>query len=191
MNETLPLRVINWNQARYNQEFNYKLAVDLLMEELHELFNAKNEVEVLDAIGDICFVAIGVFWKAKVPLKTIDFIWHNLHSTLTCADLVWKCDHFNELLITGSDYKKWNNGEKAACTLALHCMYLVCGHKIASMKIELSKIADILKIICDSNDTKEIKGKTAAHVKANITKGESYVAPTAALNDLLKYSIGG
>jgi hypothetical protein len=187
MNETatLPIRVINWNQARYNQEFNYQLAVDLLMEELHELFKAKNDVEILDAIGDICFVAIGVFWKAKVYPKTINFIWDNLCNTPNPKDLVWKCDHFNELFTTSSDYKKWNNSEKAACILALHCMYLVCANKIASMGIGLHKIADILEIICNSNDTKEIKGKTAAHIKANISKGEGYVAPTAALNNLL------
>ncbi len=43
---------------------------------------------------------------------------------------------------------------------------------------------DVCLAICDSNDTKEVKGKTLAHIKANINKGLGFVPPTLALQKI-------
>ncbi len=47
------------------------------------------------------------------------------------------------------------------------------------------QIERAINIICNSNDSKAIK-KTPAHLKANINKGDNYIAPTEALTLLVK-----
>ena len=56
-------RIVNWNFARYEQEFNHALTNSLLTEEVSELLQAKEEVDILDALVDIAYVAIGAMWK--------------------------------------------------------------------------------------------------------------------------------
>ncbi len=112
--------ICDWNRDRYDQEFNGSLAHDLLSEEVDELYNAclldNNDVEIVDALVDIIYVAIGALWKFG----------------------------FNP-----------------------------------------DQIHRAIEIVCESNNSKTA-AKTEAHIKANINKGDTYVAPTEGLKKLLK-----
>jgi len=62
-------RVIEWNAARYEQEYDDILTNSLLESEILELDQADrdgacgNIVDQVDALGDIIYVAIGAMWK--------------------------------------------------------------------------------------------------------------------------------
>jgi len=56
-------RIIDWNSARYNQDYNHALTIALLSEELTELRGAGSDVDVLDALIDGVYIAIGAMWK--------------------------------------------------------------------------------------------------------------------------------
>ena len=64
-------RVINWNSARYEQIFNLELTSKLLQEELDEFLVATTEVDQLDALMDIAYVAIGAMWKLGCDAEEI------------------------------------------------------------------------------------------------------------------------
>jgi predicted HAD superfamily Cof-like phosphohydrolase len=65
-------RIIYWNAARYKQEYSPKLTNSLLDEELEELRVAKTDVDILDALIDITYVAIGAMWKLGLNSEQIE-----------------------------------------------------------------------------------------------------------------------
>lgn len=66
-------RIIEWNSVRYEQVFHKGLTVNLIDEELNELAVAEtNEVEQLDALIDIVYVAIGAMWKRGLDADQIN-----------------------------------------------------------------------------------------------------------------------
>lgn len=68
-------RVIQWNKARFDRKFNTDITYKLLNEEVLEFFIAahdKDRVEMIDALGDILFVAIGALWKFGFCADEID-----------------------------------------------------------------------------------------------------------------------
>lgn len=183
-------RVIEWNAARYEQEWDYELAIKLLLEETQELYDAPTPVEALDAIGDILFVAIGALWKLGMTQEQIEaiVISTNLHK------LKLEEAHYENMCVQASlfdipccvDQEK--TGAWPALTLIMFSVFITCIGAARSLGVQ-PYIYEILHIICDSNDTKIVKGKVAANVKANIDKGDSYVAPTAALRKLYNFSL--
>jgi len=56
-------RIADWNDARYKRVFDKVLTHSLLAEEVLELQEAQHEVDVLDALADITYVAIGAMHK--------------------------------------------------------------------------------------------------------------------------------
>ena len=108
-------RIIHWNHQRYNQDFDHSLTFKLLDEELAEFNDAETDVDKLDALVDIVYVAIGAMWKLGLT--------------------------------------KWH-------------------------------INEAIQVVCDANDSKTVR-KTAAHLKANIYKGDFFVPPEPALQEIL------
>lgn len=179
-------RVINWNAARYDQVFNYELAVKLLLEETDELNKAFTVVEQLDAIGDISFVAIGVLWKLGVPTDIIKQIFYG--TDMTTLDLLQAHDmvvFWQHELMDSVDHRA--DGAWPGLVLTLHSAFLTCLGKLIGINMQ-DYYYDIVEAICDSNDTKEIKGKVDPSVKANINKGASFVPPTARLTKIMEAS---
>jgi|SaaInlStandDraft_3_1057020.scaffolds.fasta_scaffold45561_2 predicted HAD superfamily Cof-like phosphohydrolase len=64
-------RICTWNAKRYEQEFNKELAMNLLREELLEFYHAKEEVDELDALLDLVYVAFGAMWKMGLSSEQI------------------------------------------------------------------------------------------------------------------------
>lgn len=64
-------RIINWNKARYSQEYNQDLQIKLLTEEVNELVLSITDVDRLDALVDIVYIAIGAMWKMGLTNEQI------------------------------------------------------------------------------------------------------------------------
>ena len=64
-----------FNQGKGIKSMNYNFGnwrVDFLMEEIAELTDAldnKDDVEILDALVDICYVAMGTAWLMGLPFE--------------------------------------------------------------------------------------------------------------------------
>lgn len=182
-------RVIDWNAARYEQEYDYKLAVKLLLEETEELYEAATIVDKLDAIGDICFVAIGVFWKLGFTYEQIfDMLYvHDLRKVSMLEAHDWQIE------LQGYSFDIINHhleGAWPGFNLAVYSLYITALGALRGLGMQ-AYFYDIIYAICDSNDTKEIKGKVAANVKANISKGDNYVGPEAKLMEIYAKHIKG
>ena len=189
MSKPITKRAIDWNAVRYDQVFNYELAVKLLLEEIEELHNANLAVEKLDAIGDISFVAIGVFWKlgfSEQQIYDIFYVHDMSKMTLEQAHHWILCIQVIAFDILDTDIE----GSYPALTLALYAVFMTCLGEIRGLGVQ-NIYYDVVHAICDSNDTKvfhELAPKTAPNVKANVNKGLSFVPPTAKLIELYNIS---
>ena len=65
-------RVIHWNSARYDQEFDHKLTRNLLTEEVLEFEESTKDVDRLDALVDTIYVALGAMWKLGLSSTQIE-----------------------------------------------------------------------------------------------------------------------
>lgn len=193
-------KCIAWNAARYDQELDLDLAIRLLEEETKELHDAgKDLIQVLDACGDIVFVAIGIFWKAKMDDYVIEQILGyehadeliesvDIHEALKTMDEKLLYTAYPLALASVSEFSdEWEYF--AAMNAALLAIYGIVIPRLMAMGM-LAELYNIVDAICNSNNTKVIKGKTASNVKANIDKGNSFVPPTLALQRILnKYIV--
>lgn len=190
MTNTVPecvTRVNAWNAARYNQIYNYELAEKLLVEEISELFAAQDIINQMDAIGDIMFVAIGIFWKLKLPVE-----------------LIQDCLYFQDLRVMSPiEASRWKIQSESAfyeyidetieesypgVSFALHAIFHVCLPYLASKQLQ-HLVYDILAAICTSNETKSVK-RVVSTVKANDgDKGDKYIPPTTDLKKLYDNTI--
>ena len=64
-------RVALWNSRRYDREYNAELARALIKEELQEYTDAKTEVDRLDALCDVTYIALGMHWKSNLSMKSL------------------------------------------------------------------------------------------------------------------------
>lgn len=179
---SIAIKCVDWNAARYDQVYNYELAIKLLLEEIEELFEAKSLVDTLDAIGDITFVAMGVLWKLGCTKEEIHaFFYATDLRILTSYELH---DHMNYILEHVIHRAKEDDyGTIPGAYLACSAVFVTCFAKLRSLNMQGCFYA-IVDAICESNNTKEVKGKTDAAVKANIVKGASYVPPTQVLLEI-------
>lgn len=189
MTQPITKRVIDWNALRYDQKFDYELATSLLLEETAELFEASTAVDKLDAVGDIVFVAIGVLWKLGFTEEQIYDIFyvHDISAMSPAEALHWM---MNVQAISMDIIDHQVDAAWPGLVHALYCVFIVALGALRGMKVQ-NIFYDVVHAICDSNDTKEVKGKTPAHVKANIVKGANYKAPTEALFNLYSISLTG
>jgi NTP pyrophosphatase (non-canonical NTP hydrolase) len=172
---TVNARIINWNSARYEQEFNKQLQYDLLfspttgeVQEWHDAVKAGDEVEQLDALCDIYFVAIGGLWKLGFELEAIRLL-------LTAAIQLENGNTFERAL----EYWRTDDYHQSFACIIVAAMHLAIGMGLSGLQFLRA-----INAVCDSNDTKPIV-KTASNVKANVDKGVEYVPPTEALKAIL------
>lgn len=177
-------KCVAWNETRYDQILNIQLGLNLLVEETTELFEANNPIDVLDALGDITFVAIGVLWKAGVPVEAIENLLGITESGTYLNKLgvqSWYMAHLGVLQIALASA---DDEELDASFLALNAIYGIVIPRLMQSGM-IADFYNIVDAICESNNTKVIKGKTDPSVKANIDKGATFVPPTAALQAIL------
>ena len=187
-------RVASWNAARYEQEFDMYLAVRLLKEEYTEWCESYHAsqvsedrsiaVEMLDAIGDVSFVALGVVWKAGIDYEMLEEALLRTQADLYSAACTMPQLHPMMLIASVIDGFSYDNGIGIADAMAM-ILHLCALEAKYHFSFGTDKFFEVLKAICDSNDSKVVV-KAAATEKANDgNKGSSYVPPTEALKALL------
>lgn len=163
--------ICNWNAARYKQEYNHDLNVKLIKEEFNEgleAFGDNNLVELADSYGDQFYVAIGAIWKQGGVAETINPM----------------LDYLDRLPMPPLPViLEWVEARPSPVAYGFYA--LTAFEALTKLCIDDSDAAlDIIRAICISNDSKPAK-KTPSHVKANVDKGDSYVAPTKAIEAIL------
>lgn len=151
-------RVAKWNAERYPRTYNKKLTITLLREEDRELTDAKTSVDKLDALCDIIYVACGALWK------------HG-EDTLVVATLAETTNWLSSM-------------QKQDDIMSLKAIIGTSLFQIESMGLGEGQCLKAMEIVCDSNDSKTAT-MTAANVKANIDKGEGFIAPEPRLQKVL------
>ena len=169
-------RVAGWNAARYDQEFNLELTVNLLAEELQEYFDATTPVDELDAVCDLTYLAMGGLWKMGIELDAEGAVQavRVVEAVMAHGVIVHPMSLIYPILAEAE-----TDPESA--------MYKVLGVTqlmMLSMGFNQSQCEGAMHIVCDANDTKPAK-KTASDVKANVDKGSSFVAPEPRLQKLI------
>lgn len=169
-------RVAAWNALRYEQELDVQLALELLTEEAQETIEAKDVVEELDGLCDIVYVALGIVWKTGGE---------DIDAMLNRAELY--LEGLSEIAVMPTFYYIAGHiAGFAGCPDRLKAQHAIYIARLAISVIEdncsvsFDKALEPIFIVCDSNDTKEVK-KTAANVKANKSKGEGFIDPAPRL----------
>jgi len=174
-------RVAQWNALRYNRVFSHDLALTLLTEEYSEWLDAKTEVDELDALCDIIYVALGIVWKLNVTGE-------ELNKAMTNAQtVVHKMVNINELNpaylisthLTIMDHDKEYPYLDTVAMITAAAMAQIFG-----MGLDLNQTIEALNIVCDSNDSKTVE-KVHPNVKASADKGSLFIAPERRLQELL------
>jgi len=164
--------VCEWNDARYPQEPSHALSMSLLFEEFKELetaYSKGDKVAILDGLGDLFFVAIGVLWKTGLTASQI-------------TQLIDAVSSSNKAVPPVSVALHWYQEDVQNHVL---CLLVLAVTTELEYLLESEQLAmDVYRAICISNNTKEVK-KTAKEVKANIEKGLSYKPPTEMLKTIL------
>ena len=175
--------VCKWNAARYEREYNHELSIALLREEHQEYFDSESLVEQLDALADICYVALGVLWKLNLEQETFDF------NTMEAQKQVAKMLDTNTvypIYFIGSVIDACHYDSDYPAALAMHKIVCLAMTQMSAMGLTPEEQLEALAAVCKSNDSKSIK-KVASDVKANDgDKGEFYVSPTVALTKIIK-----
>jgi len=159
--------ICDWNEARYKQEHCTALTGELLNEELTETLEADNDIAVLDGLGDIFYVATGALWKAGYDATEIKMFYDAVDEFIPPVPLAirWYTMTYDErvlpIIAISADQELCN----------------ILGSSVGAL--------EVVRAICDSNDTKEVK-RTDSTVKANLTKGDNYVSPTRALEQIAR-----
>lgn len=181
---TITERCILWNSQRYDQVYDYELAAKLLLEETQELYDAQCAISKMDAVGDIVFVAIGVLWKLGLSAEFIYDIFHGADlDKLDMKDAYGYLTYVELKILDELELNENQPGQYAGVSLACFSVFITAIGALRGIGLQ-HRFYDIVHAICDSNATKEIKGKTASNVKANISKGAGFIPPTETLTKI-------
>lgn len=141
-----------WNAARYPREYNRELSISLLREEYQEWLDAKTDVDRLDALCDIAFVAMGVIWKCDVSDEAIEETSNEVYTQLCPMLDHLECEPGFLIATLLDDYEYGDMGAVTAVTqIALSALA-----QIMFMELTLNQAIDALLIVCASNDTKTV-----------------------------------
>lgn len=170
-------RASKWNELRYEQKFDLNLTATMIKEEVQEYKDAKDLVEQVDALCDICFIAAGALWKLNAKFDNETF--NSFYSFYLLADI----DYTDTLANIFDVMANYLGYYVYACSLhqILASSFDMLAYKMASQENAI----EALFCIADSNDTKAVT-KIATNAKySEEGKGSEYVAPTAALTQLI------
>lgn len=172
-------RAAIWNSKRYEQEYNHTLTLSLLNEEFKEWLEAVSEVDKLDALCDIIYVALGALWKAKLINEGEEA------AAELASGLVEVFDEPHYAYFIAAYLAVMEYEQEYSLGLNLHLIIKVALMEMLALGLNYEQCIDALLVVCDSNDSKSIK-KTDSSLKANSgNKGPYFVAPEPRLQLLL------
>lgn len=171
------LQAAKWNELRYEQKFDLDLTLNLVKEELQEFVDAKDLVEQVDALCDICFIAAGAMWKlnTKFDPETFDsFFRFYMMNDMHIADAL---DNIRTVAVN------FPGLHTHACSL--HQIFAAAFDLLSYKCASIENATKTLFIIADSNDTKSTTKIPDGEKYSQDGKGSAYVPPTAALTQLI------
>ena len=175
-------RAAQWNSRRYEREFDLGLLCNLIHEEYQEYFTAKTEVDKLDALCDMVFVAYGGIWKSKSRNEVVAESFACAHR---CCVLHADCMLYPPVYFVPSVLDAMRSG----CLDYVQGLTLIIQYvcmEASTMGVTYDLFEKAMLVVCDSNDTKSVaKDKVAKDVKANIDKGSYFIAPEPRLQEVL------
>lgn len=173
-------RVSNWNAARYDRVYNQDLALGLLREELQEYLDATSDVDRLDALCDITYVAMGCVWKLNADEAIDDFVANAVgYLNAVLPEALLEPAHILTAYLTALEHDvDWPPH------MICHICVLLANRQMARMGLQPEHIEAALLAVCNANDTKTI-AKTDSSVKANVDKGSFFKSPEPALQAIL------
>ena len=175
-------RVANWNEARYCRVYSNELTCNMIDEELGEYFdNIDSEVEKLDALCDIMFVAFGALWK--IGFDSLDEV---VAANECGEDYSW-LDKANSIpsIVLAISFSKAIRFGYIAPKKGLAIIIILAFAQAESNGYTGDQFKRAVLAVCDSNDTKAVE-RVSPDVKANLNKGEQYVSPTKALTKIVE-----
>lgn len=179
---TVYLRVVAWNAARYEREYDHDLSVSLIQEELCEFFDAQTLVDSVDALCDTIYVALGILWKLNLPSEVVT------DSANVASEQVTKMlntDTLAPAMFAYGALLQYRYDSEYPVAIAANTIICLCVNQLRMMGLSMADVETALLIVCDSNDSKSVK-KTASNVKANDgDKGTGFVPPEPRLQALL------
>ena len=177
-------RVCAWNAARYEQEYHGKLLSSLLTEEYTEMLDAKTEVEYLDALCDLQFVALGGMWKLDADPAALDAHFEANVDALETVEEFMRSENVPLFFYIPTLISLIERVDTKSKIIMLQRLVMICQAAMVDLGFGSAESEQAMLIVCDSNDSKSIQ-KTDAHVKANKDKGPFFVAPEPRLQALL------
>lgn len=185
---TIYQRVSNWNAKRYDRETNLTLLGSLIREELNEHYESDSEVHQLDGLCDVVYVALGGLWKANISEEELNY---NLSFAHTGSVDLMRANVLKPKFYIAALIDAVEHDSEFPLAFGLLAIVNMCMIEMQNMGLTLEQCYKALEIVCDSNDTKSIpKDKVDPSVKANINKGELFVAPEPRLQKLLESRYG-
>lgn len=189
--------VCAWNAARYEQEFNLELANKLLTEEyrdewlpaFHKLHAGErtlaHEVECLDALADIAYVAMGVAWKAGCDWDAISLAQHRVLDAQADAMCAWP--QLAPGFFIGGLIDSFNFDMEQGVYDTMAMIINACtAEAMYTLGLTEEQFTEAMKVVCNSNNSKSVK-RVASDVKANAgDKGPFYVSPKLGLTKILE-----
>ena len=174
-------RVCGWNMKRYDREYNHELSCNLLREEHKEYFEAENNVQQLDALCDIVYVALGIVWKLNLEQSVVDY---NSELAAQQVEKFVESNTLEPIYFLSAAVDSFEHDNEMPLALSIQLIITLAFTQMHCMGLTASEALYAMSIVCDSNDSKSIN-KTPTNVKANIDKGEFFVAPEPRLQTII------
>jgi hypothetical protein len=175
-------RVSNWNSKRYERVFNLELTTALLTEELKEWFEASSDVDKLDALCDITYVALGAIWKSDVEFETLGAATDNAYRVV---NEMLDINELNPAYLISTHLAVLQYDHEYPVVDSMAMIIVAATAQMMGMGLTLEQTFEALNIVCDSNDTKVIEQLKPGEKGFRDTKGLVYVAPEPRLQALL------
>jgi hypothetical protein len=175
MKPELMQRVFKWNERRYDRVFDLALTSSLLHEEWEEWMEADKDVDLLDAMLDVMYVAIGGIWK----LNTEDTQQQEMDAAYTVNEIL-----SIRSLQPGYCIVSYIADTELDTVYKLLVIAMLAEAQARMMGLSEEAVHNAFEVVCDSNDSKAVK-KTASNVKANIDKGSYFIPPEPRLQEIL------
>ena len=176
-------RVSAWNALRYDRQLHVPLAISMLTEEYEEWLSADTDVDRLDALCDIVFVALGVIWKCNVDLQTLmreHFIAVETLDVFIDSSSIQPVFFIRaqiDIMATDLDYPLIRSVAFIVLSAIAQMMH---------MGLTTDQVNEALLIVCDANDTKTVTKLGAADKGFGDGKGAYFAPPEPRLKKLLE-----
>lgn len=145
-------RVAKWNSQRYDRQHNLPLTLSLLDEELSEYYEAKKQVDRLDAMCDVLYVALGAVWKLGVD----DFLAEYSSKAATEVDNIVQATPYMPVRWMHSVIANLWHCASTPVPQDLFKIVNLAFTQMLYMGLEYDEVFEALNIVCDANDSKII-----------------------------------